>query len=812
MRICRGAGIVWRVCALVLTLVGFAGGAAGESRFAFQELPSLPADFRGMAIAAQGETLIAAGGVDGAGGLSDGIFVLPAGAAAWAPAGKLETPRAWAAAAASEGGVILVAGETAEGASRDVLSLRYEAGEVRIERLSDLPISLARPAAVLMGNLLYVAGELPHETELWLGVWDRGGGGGWRPLAAPVMSMGGAPALAASQERIYLFGPGGSASYLPRDGWRELAPAPWWPQDPGMASFGHAHIFMPGVAPEGRSAMLLYHTYTGSWVEAPEAPWAYAYPRTVRRGGQVVIVDGSRVARLEILSSKTGYGWLDHGAVLLYLGGMVLMGFYFIRREKNTRNYFRAGNRIPWWAAGMSLFATGASAISLMSMPGKAFSSDLTYLGISLYAVVALPIALFVLAPLVRKLAIATPGEYLERRFGLAARMLAASIYCFTQVGARMGAVMLLPSIAISAVTGVPIWICILVMGVITTLYTYLGGLAAVIWTDTVQGFVMILSVVGCLVLALTWLNAPVGDAWTALQQFDKLVMFDLRWDLTYPTAYLLFVTTVLGTLGGIGDQNFVQRVQCTPNLKQTKMAVATQLMVAVPINILLFSLGLVLFLFYRSRPEQLDPALQTDGIFPFFVAQQLPPGVSGLVIAALLAATMSTISSSICAVANVGMEDFARRFHPQMSDRSATTLGRVLTALTGILGTGTALYLSQSSLPSVWDLAQMVTNLISNGIVGFFALGLLTRRAHQWGAMSGVACGMAAVFYLQNFTDVSFWAFTFVGTVVTFTSGYLFSVILPGRHRQISGLTVYTLREAAPKAVEALEVAGEVK
>lgn len=800
-----------RFLLLLCLFLSAAGHLPAETtRFVFHEEPGLPVELQGFYLGAHKDTLIAAGGVEEGGDPGGRIFILRPGSTEWVPAGELEVGRAFGAAAGSEQGVILVGGVTTEGASRDVLLLSIDGDAVAVQEWPDLPTALERPAATAHQGLLYVAGRVSGEAREWVGVLDLAElDGGWREIPPPPVEVGDSPVFVSLQERVFLLGPTGSASYLPRDGWRELPAAPWWPQAPSGIPYGHAHVFIPGTTPAGSAQMLLYHTYTGSWVAANEAPWDFVSPRIVIREGSAFIVDGRNAARLEVLSAKTGFGWLDYTAVTLYLGGMVLMGFYFVRREKNTNSYFRAANSIPWWAAGMSLFATGASAISLMSMPGRAFSTDLQYLGISLYAVIALPIALFVLAPLVRKLAIATPGEYLERRFGLAARMLAASIYCFTQVGARMGAVMLLPSIAISAVTGIPIWMCILVMGAVTTLYTYMGGLAAVIWTDTVQGFVMIASVIGCLILAIMWLDAPPGDAWSALQHFDKTVVFDLRWDLTYPTAYLLFVTTVLGTLGGIGDQNFIQRVQCTPSLKQTKMAVATQLAVAVPINVLLFSLGLVLFLFYRSRPEQLDPTMQTDGIFPFFVAQHLPPGISGLVIAALLAATMSTISSSICAVANVGMEDFARRFRPGMTDRSATRLGRILTALIGVVGTGTALYLSQSSMPSIWDLAQMVTNLISNGIVGFFALGLLTRRAHQWGSMGGVVCGFLAVLYLQTQTEVSFWAFTAVGTAVTFATGYLFSLLIPARPRHIPGLTVYTLQEARPEAAEAAETVG---
>jgi Na+/proline symporter len=213
-----------------------------------------------------------------------------------------------------------------------------------------------------------------------------------------------------------------------------------------------------------------------------------------------------------------------------------------------------------------------------------------------------------------------------------------------------------------------------------------------------------------------------------------------------------------------------------------------------VPINVLLFALGTALWLFYRGRPEQLNPNMETDGVFPFFVAQQLPPGVSGLVVAALLAATMSTISSSICAVADLGVNDFYRRFARRPTERSSYLIGRLLMGIVGVAGTALAVLLGQLGAASVWDLALLVTGLISNGIIGLFWIGLLTTRAHQLGVLLGVVCGMVTVVLLQQYTAVHFLWYQTVGAIVTIVTGYLFSLVLPGSARDLSGLTIFTL------------------
>ncbi len=434
-----------------------------------------------------------------------------------------------------------------------------------------------------------------------------------------------------------------------------------------------------------------------------------------------------------------------------------------------------------------------------MSMPGKAYASNWTYFSISIFSLIALPVSMYFLAPLVRRLNIATSNEYLERRFGVAARLFASAIYCFTQIFGRMAPVLLLPSIALSAITGVDITVSILIMGLITTIYTFLGGLEAVIWTDTVQGAIMCAAVAGCLVLAVARLSMGPAELWSVTLNADKLHVLDWSADVTHPVAWTFLISTVVFTLANIGDQNFVQRVQCTPTLRDAKRAIATQMAVAVPINLQLFALGTALWLFYRGRPEQLNATMETDGVFPFFVAQQLPPGLSGLVVAALLAATMSTVSSSICAVADLGVNDFYRRFAISATDGSSFVLGRVLMGVVGVLGTAIAILLGRLGAASVWDLALLVTGLISNGIIGLFWVGLLTRRAHQTGALLGVACGMATIVLLQQRTSIHFLWYQAIGAAVTMITAYALSLILPGSTRDLAGLTVFTLPRRAP-------------
>jgi solute:Na+ symporter, SSS family len=764
--------------AFATTLAQASGGSVAGASLRTDVPVAAPAEARSLAT--QGSTLFALGNTH--------VHVLPAGATTWTDTGVWRestlTHDPVLATASSTEGVFIVTPSA-------ITRLQWAAGRFTISELPQPPRNFTVvTAAVLERKLHLVADSGAWSLDLTAPVPT------WIDLPAPPASVVAGSVLIDQLEQLTLFTPAATCVYASRSGWKSTAaaaaPFPLTAATP-VARYGVAHIFFftPSVTHS-------YHVATEKWTTYDPVFTNSAAVSVAPLNGKIsalTLSPAPTVSGVTAQALPTGYNWMDHSVVGLYLLAMVGMSLWFARRKQNSNDYFRGGNRIPWWVSGMSLFATFASGISMMAMPGKAFSGDWTYFSQSIFALLVLPVSLFVLAPLVRRLKIPTANAYLERRFGLSARMLASTIAVFTVSLARQGSVLVLPSIALSTVMGVDVLTCILVMGLVTLAYTFFGGLEAVVWTDTVQGFIMIGAVVGCLLLAWSRIDLAPGEAWSLLQSSDKLYTFDWNWDLTYPTAWIFLITTVIGTLGGVANQDYIQRVQCTPDLRQARLAIATQLLVAVPLNLLLFGLGTVLFLFYRQHPESLSPAMKLDGIYPFFVAQQLPPGVSGLVVAALLAATMSTISSCNCSVSDILTQDFYKRFKPAATDRSVLRFGRLMTLASGFAGIGTAVWMATATMGSIWDLATMLTNLIGNGVVGLFTLGLLTRRAHQTGALLGVICGMAVVWFLQRDGTVTFWLYTAVGTTVTVTVGYLASLILPGRIPALDGLTLFTLK-----------------
>jgi SSS family solute:Na+ symporter len=263
----------------------------------------------------------------------------------------------------------------------------------------------------------------------------------------------------------------------------------------------------------------------------------------------------------------------------------------------------------------------------------------------------------------------------------------------------------------------------------------------------------------------------------------------------------VLFLNTFVGVLGTLGDQNFIQRVQCTRDEKEARKAIYTQLGVAVPMNLVLFALGTLLFLFYVTRADTLSPALKADGVFPFFAAQNLPPGLAGFVVVALLAATISTVSSAMNSVANLGVEDVYRRFFPKVTDHKCLVFGRILTLALGIFGTVAALVLANaSSLKSIWDLFIMIFGMVIAPVIGTFVLGTFSRRANTVGVWAGTAASIATNYYAKFHMDVHPMVYMVLGVFSCIIVGYLASFLAPRPvDEKVNGLTIFTL----PKSEE---------
>lgn len=699
---------------------------------------------------------------------------------------------------------------------KQVFRVDQQEGAIVSVNLAELPIVLDNVSATLIANTLYVLGNVvgtdADVTLLKLDVANENAN--WNSVASIPQGLAGHTVLAGLHDTLYVVNTQASYAYNPeKDTWKNLATAPNNITGSIGFSSGDAHLLYVN-ADRASSDIWAYHNVTNTWFKIGNLPQAIQANAVVSKGTDFTIVQtedaGETLLTGKAVLKATKYGLWDNLVVAVLVLLLIGIGIVVSRKEKTSSDYFRAGQTIPWWAASLSIFATGASAISLMAMPAMAYSGNWIYFSIALFLIVIqVPLFVLVYVPLVRRLNITTANEYLERRFGLSVRILGFIGFSLNQILGRMAAILLLPAIAISSIFGVPMHVSILIMGVCTTFFVTMGGLEAVIWTDVLQAIIMIIAVVACCIFAYLSLEVSTAQAWEMMTSQDKLYMFDFSWDWTAPVVIVLILNSLATSLGYIGDQNFIQRVQCTVDEKEAKKASIAQLFVAVPLNFILFALGTLLFLYFVTRADVLSPALKADGVFPFFAASTLPVGMAGFVVVALLGATISTVSSAMNSVANLGVEDIYRRFNPQVTDHQCLLVGRYLTLALGVFGTTMALVLANlNDLQSVWNLFLMITGLVIGPITGVFVLGIFTRSANTVGVWSGVIISVAANYYAKIYMDVHATVFISIGVGSCIVVGYLVSRLTPKSINDIEGLTIFT-NKTKPVLTESIEPAS---
>lgn len=826
------------------------------------ELPALPdkLGFAGPFAGVSNGALLVGGGAnfpeaawgEGTKTWHDALFVLEPGKKEWKTGFRLPRKLAYGVSATTPHGLICAGGADSERAYADVFLLQWTGSEIRTTPLPPMPGPRASAAGAVLKGYLYVAGgqTASGETEVANTFWRlklpeaKDANPRWGELKWEVLeSWPGPPrsqAVAAAQAgRFYLFsgfdltrGEGGDKphrrylndaySYDPASlKWKRLAdvPAPAVAAAPAVAC-GESHVLVLGGHdglldtqipvlkdrwPGFRKQILGYHTITDTWAPMGELPVGMVTSPALWWQGKIVVPGGEvrprvrtpQVMTVQQITVKRDFFTLDYVVLGSYLVLLVIVGAYFSRREKTTDDYFIGGKRIPWWAAGLSIFGTQLSSISFMAIPAKVYDTDWAYFLSAICIVLVQPVVVWFYLPFFRRLNITSAYEYLERRFHVSVRMFGSAAFILFQ-GGRMTIVLFLPALALSAVTGMDIRLAILLMGVLTTVYTVLGGIEAVIWTDVLQVIVLVGGALACLVAVVFGVDGGLGGVISIAQADDKFTLFHWGWDYTATVVWVIVVGSLFQNLSSYSaDQSVVQRYLTTPTQKQAAGAIWTNAAIVLPVSLVWYALGTSLYAFYKTHPGKLDPTLSTDQTLPLFIANQLPAGLTGLVIAALFAAAMSTLDSSMNSISTAFVTDFYRRLRPQASDRRSLNLARLLTVLLGAGATATALWMAanQDRTRSLWDAYMSILGLLMGVLAGLFALGIFTRRGHWLGALAGAIGGAVVLYYAQS--RVNFFLYAAVGTGACFAIGYLASLLVPGVRRTTEGLTVFTMSKA---------------
>ena len=419
--------------------------------------------------------------------------------------------------------------------------------------------------------------------------------------------------------------------------------------------------------------------------------------------------------------------FFDILVITLYFILILGLGIYFSKRQKNTEDYFKARERIPSWAAGLSLFGTALSPITFMAIPAKTYSTDWSYFLLNMSVFLAVPLIVYLFIPYFRRKNIKTAYEYLEIRFSVIIRLVGSICFILYQIG-RMGVVLFLPSIAINLVTGVDLFICISLMGVISLIYTLMGGIEAVIWTDVVQVFVLMGGVI--ISLAMNVINTDGGfeGILEIAHLEDKFNAFDLTLSLKEPTVWVMLFGGFFANLTSYGtDHTMVQRYLVTPTKKEAQKSIWIGALLTIPSSLIFFFVGTTLFVFYKMNPSALNENFITDdAIFPWYIVTELPTGISGILIAAIFAAAMSSLSSSMNAGAASFNVDILDRFGLGKNE-DPMKIARWTTFIIGTLGILFAFFMATFDIKSLWDEFNKILGLILGSLGGVFLLGLMT-------------------------------------------------------------------------------------
>ncbi|WP_163528942.1 sodium:solute symporter [Halobacillus ihumii] len=477
---------------------------------------------------------------------------------------------------------------------------------------------------------------------------------------------------------------------------------------------------------------------------------------------------------------------IDYIILFAYLLFILYVGIAVGKKGMKGKEFFKGDGTIPWWVTSVSLFATLLSPISFLSLAGNSYADSWQLWVAQLGLFIAVPVAIFIFLPVYRNLNLDTAYEYLERRFDKNLRMLGSVLFIVYQVG-RMSIIMYLPSIALSAVTGINAVAIIIFMGVIATIYSSFGGIKSVLWTDFIQGVVLIGGGVFALIMLIISIDGGVGEIFqTGIEDnkfFSNEVIFDPN--ILNDSLFIIILGAGLSTaFSYISSQDMVQRYLTTNDLKQMNKMTIGNGVLSIGTATLFFFIGTAMYVFYMQNSGDSIPSGNSDLIFANFIVSELPAGISGLLIAGLFAAGQSTLSTGLNSVATSWTLDIQKILKPGMSDEKSTKTARNVSTFVGILSIAFAIALVYSDISSAYEWFNGLMGLVLGIIGGTFTLGVLTKKANAKGAMVGFIATSAVAIYVSYFTDTTLWAYSLINLVCSLVFGYLFSLVFSGKSK----------------------------
>jgi len=449
--------------------------------------------------------------------------------------------------------------------------------------------------------------------------------------------------------------------------------------------------------------------------------------------------------------NTVSFGTLNYTILIVYLAGMLGIGLFFARKQENAEMFFLGGRKLPWLAVAMSMYASLTSAVTYLGLPATAYSENIALVIVCIMSPIVAPFILLLFYPLYHRLRVTTSYEYIQQRFGQPARFGVAGLFVLARLG-WLGTVVYAPALAMSVVTGIPLWGCICMMGLLATAYTALGGLAAVVWTDAIQFIILIGGAIWIAISITGGVEGGAGAIIALAAETGRLHIADWKIDLFAMSGPIVAVSFFFQLMQDYGtDQVTVQRLMATGSLKKTIKSVCFNACTDFFIIGLLLFIGLGLFAFFQET--DLPESITGDKVMPWYIIHNLPQGVSGLLITAIFAAAMSSMDSGINSIATVIINDFTTGI------KNEVRLARILTLILGILATALAFYVS--TIGGIIKAFASFMSLFSAPVLALFLIGVLTRKGNFHGWLVGLACSVPATLWLQKSVEAH-WVYYF--------------------------------------------------
>ena len=480
---------------------------------------------------------------------------------------------------------------------------------------------------------------------------------------------------------------------------------------------------------------------------------------------------------------------IDIIVFLTYTIGIALFGSSFFKKSRTSSSFTLGNNDIPRWVVTMSIFATFVSSISYIALPGKAFQSNWNAFAFSLSLPIASVIAAKYFVPLYRKINSPSAYTFMEQRFGPWARIYVSLCYLLTQF-MRIGTILYLLALTLNAVTGWDLATIIVFTGLIVAIYSMLGGISAVLWTDAIQGVILIAGALACAAYILFSMPEGPGQVFTIAVENKKFGLGSFDMDLSKPTFWVVLVYGIFINIQNYGiDQNYVQRYMASKTEKDAKRSVLIGGLIYVPVSALFLFIGTALFAYYdsvASLPMELQDVSKSDRVFPHFIVNVLPVGLSGLLVASIFAAGMSTISTSFNSSATVFLTDYYNKYFKKTASNKESL--RVLYISSLIISVvGIAIAIAMINVKSALDAWWMLASVFSGGMLGLFLLAVFSKNKNAVGAIVGVTIGLTLILWLslsRVFLDEDALGYKFhtyltivFGTAAIFLVGFLISL-----------------------------------